>query len=362
MRDLEENTPPETRLFSVFRAVSLAALTALAMYLCWRMTAPFLNAFTWAFALTVASAPLRGYFFARMPRVPATLLIMTIVILVVAVPVALVSRQLFQESLRAQQFLQRSIGNGDWRAALAGHHWIAALWTWADQQLDLSQIGQQLAAAMARLVAPAVARSVGVISQAGVALLAFFFFLRDQDHALAGIRRLLPLSAPEIDYLFSRVSSAVRATIYGRVFVGIVQGFLGGVMFAFIGLPAPIFWGAVMAFLSILPVLGAFVVWVPAALFLLAQGHWIRVVILSIWCVVVVHQADNVLYPALVGARLGLHALVLFIAFVGGLMVFGPTGLILGPCIVAVGMGLAEIWQARSTGTPLESRYLSAHR
>ena len=94
----------------------------------------------------------------------------------------------------------------------------------ADQQLDLSQIGQELASAIARSIAPAVARSVGVISQAGAALLAFFFFVRDQEIALTTIRRLLPLQASEIDLLFTRVSSAVQSAIYGRLFIGPFAG------------------------------------------------------------------------------------------------------------------------------------------
>jgi len=127
-----------------------------------------------------------------------------------------------------------------------------------------------------------------------------------------------------------------------------VQGFLGGVIFAAVGLPAPVLWGAVMSFFSTLPVLGAFVVWVPGCAFLLANGQWIRALIVLVWGLAIIHPADNILYPALVGARLGLHPLVLFVAFVGGLIAFGPSGLILGPCIVAFAAGMAEVWQARS--------------
>jgi predicted PurR-regulated permease PerM len=107
-----------------------------------------------------------------------------------------------------------------------------------------------------------------------------------------------------------------------------------------------------MSLLSILPVLGAFVVWVPASVFLLVGGHWIRAVIVAVWGLAVIHPVDNVLYPVLVGARLGMHPLVLFVAFVGGLIAFGPAGLILGPCIIAAAVGIVKVWEARQCRQP----------
>ena len=344
----EKKAPQEDITLRVLRSVVLTVLTALVIYLCWKLVAPFLNAFTWGLTLAVACGPLRKRLFSRLPRLPATLLIMAFVIAVIAVPVTFVSRQLLQESLKAQTLLQQSVQTDDWRSAIAENRWFGPIWTWADQQLDLSQMAQELAGAIARSIAPAVARSVGVISQAGAALLAFFFFLRDQEIALATIRRLLPLEASETDLLFTRVSSAVQSAIYGRLFIGFLQGLLGGIIFALVGLPAPVFWGAVMSLLSTLPVLGAFMVWVPAGAFLLVEGHWIRALIVLVWGLAVIHPVDNLLYPVLVGARMGLHPLVLFVAFVGGLIAFGPAGLILGPCIIALAVGIGEVWKSRA--------------
>lgn len=99
---------------------------------------------------------------------------------------------------------------------------------------------------------------------------------------------------------------------------------------------------------------GAFLIWAPAAVFLLAQGHWVRAVVVIAWGIMVIHPVDNVLYPIVVGAKLGLHPLLLFIAFVGGLITFGAPGLILGPAVVALTMGLGEIWTRRSTWSVTE--------
>ncbi len=338
----------EDRFVHVFRALALAVFTVIAIYLCWLMAAPFFSSFTWAFALAVAFSPVRKWLSSRMSGRTATLLIIASLIVAVTLPGALIARQLLNECLKAQQLLQQSLEGGGWQGALAARPWIGNVLDWAGNQLDLAQMGQQLAGTMARSIAPALAHSVGLISQAGVTLLALFFFLQDEKILLAGVRSLLPLSAGETDALVARVSATVRATVFGRLLIGAIQGVLGGLIFALVGLPAALFWGAVMMLLSMLPVFGAFLIWVPASLFLIAQGHWIRGVIVVVWGFAIIHPVDNLLYPVLVSGRVGLHPLVLFVAFVGGLVVFGPAGLIIGPCLIALAAGLAEIWRARS--------------
>ena len=129
-----------------------------------------------------------------------------------------------------------------------------------------------------------------------------------------------------------------------------MQGVLGGLIFWWLGLPAPILWGAVMALLAIVPVLGAFVVWLPVAIFLAASGQWGQAVILALWGTVVVGLIDNLLYPILVGKRLRLRTVPVFFAIVGGLAVFGAAGVILGPVILALTDAILEIWRRRTAG------------
>ena len=119
-------------------------------------------------------------------------------------------------------------------------------------------------------------------------------------------------------------------------------------MFWWLGLPAPLLWGVVMALLAVVPVLGAFVVWIPAALFLAMEGSWGKALILTVWGAVVVGTIDNLLRPFLVGKRLKLHTILAFISVVGGLILFGPAGLILGPVALTVTTVLLEIWRSRT--------------
>jgi len=128
-------------------------------------------------------------------------------------------------------------------------------------------------------------------------------------------------------------------------------------MFWWLGLGAPLLWGVIMALLSVVPVLGAFIIWIPMAAFLAIEGSWGRALILALWGMLVIGTVDNLLRPYLVGNRLKLHTILAFMAFVGGLIVFGPAGMILGPVTLTVTLVLLDVWSGRiKSGTPARSK------
>ena len=114
-------------------------------------------------------------------------------------------------------------------------------------------------------------------------------------------------------------------------------------MFTWLGFPAPIFWGSMMAVLSIFPVIGAFVVWLPAAITFALQGDWRHALVLIGWGMLIIHPVDNILGPMLVGSTLRFHTLLMFFSIIGGLAAFGASGVVLGPVTVAVAAGLIEL-------------------
>ena len=114
-----------------------------------------------------------------------------------------------------------------------------------------------------------------------------------------------------------RINDTIHATVYGTLSVSAIQGLLGGLMFWGLELPAPLLWGVVMAILAVVPMLGAFIVWIPAALFLAMEGSWGRALILTLWGILVVGTVDNLLRPILVSNRLKLHTVLAFISIVG---------------------------------------------
>jgi predicted PurR-regulated permease PerM len=118
-------------------------------------------------------------------------------------------------------------------------------------------------------------------------------------------------------------------------------------MFWWLGLPSPVLWGVVMGMLAIVPILGAFIVWMPAAVYLVLSGDVGKAVILTVWGAVVIGFIDNLLYPLFVGRRAHLHTVPVFIAIMGGLALFGSAGMIVGPVILVVTVGLMHAWRSR---------------
>ena len=184
--------------------------------------------------------------------------------------------------------------------------------------------------------------------QVTVALFALFFLFRDQDAVLKTVRSYMPMSDGETTYFFEELRRMTHATIFGNVVVALVQGALGGLMFALLGIPAALLWAVAMALLSLVPNAGAFLIWLPAAVFLAVQGAWGKAIFLTAWGVLVVGTIDNLLYPMLVGKDTRVHTLAVFFSVVGGLLVFGAAGLVLGPTVLAGTLALVNVLKRRT--------------
>ena len=157
----------------------------------------------------------------------------------------------------------------------------------------------------------------------------------------------LPLTRVETQEVFEVAGDTIHATVWGTLAVGLIQGTLGGLVFWWLDLPAPLLWGAVMALLSVLPVLGAAIVWMPAAAYFALQGQWPGALFLAAFGTIVIGLIDNLIYPLIVKDRLHLHAVPVFVSIIGGLVVFGAAGIVLGPLLLAVTDALVKIWRRR---------------
>ena len=176
-----------------------------------------------------------------------------------------------------------------------------------------------------------------------------FYFLRDRRLVVGWLNEISPLSTADTGCLFKRIVDTVQATLYGTFAVAVIQGALGGLIFWWLELPAPLVWGLVMGVLAIVPVLGAFIVWIPVAVLFALEGNWSSALLLTVWGTLVIGAIDNFLYPVLVGDRLKLHTVPSFIAIIGGIILFGPSGLLLGPVAVATTIVLLEVWRVQVT-------------
>jgi predicted PurR-regulated permease PerM len=177
-----------------------------------------------------------------------------------------------------------------------------------------------------------------------VMLYAMFFFLKDGPAVLNRILYYMPLSPEAENRLVERFVSVTRATIKGTLVIGVVQGALAGAAFAVAGIKGAAFWATVMAVLSILPGIGIALVWVPAAIYLVVIGKTAAAVALALWCGLVAGTVDNLLRPRLVGRDTQMPDLLILLATLGGLVLFGAVGIVVGPIVAALFLTIWDIY------------------
>lgn len=332
--------------------IVLFIVTSIAIVICYLIARPFLPTLAWALALTIVAHPMHKLIqrWVKNKSLAAVLTVLVVAILVVA-PAIFAMKRIAIEAAHGWQLIQAEIASGRWQAVLESNSRLARIANWVIAQVNLPSTADRIASFITERSSAYLKGSILIVAELLITFFFLFYFLRDKESVLKTIRSLTPLSAIETDYVFMRVSDTVYATVYGTLAVAVIQGFLGGLMFWFLGLPAPLLWGTVMALLSIVPMLGTFVIWLPVAAFLALEGNWGRALILAIWGFAVISLIDNLLYPLLVGKRLSLHTVPVFISIIGGISLFGASGLILGPVTLAVTMALLEVWKQRGDET-----------
>lgn len=169
-----------------------------------------------------------------------------------------------------------------------------------------------------------------------VTLYVLFFFVRDGDRLVEVVVRALPLGDPRERRLLTKFAAVTRATVKGTFVIAAVQGTIGGIAFAVLGLGSPVLWGAVMALFSLLPAVGGAIVWIPAALYLLATGAWVKALILAGIGAGIMGTVDNALRPVLVGRDAGMPDYMILLSTLGGLATFGFSGLVIGPVVAGL--------------------------
>jgi predicted PurR-regulated permease PerM len=179
-----------------------------------------------------------------------------------------------------------------------------------------------------------------------VMLYAMFFFFKDGHKILERIFYYLPLNDEDETRMLARFTSITRATVKGTLVIGIIQGALAGIAFWVAGIEGAALWGTIMTILSIIPGIGAALVWVPAVIILFVTGQSLTATLLAAWCAAVVGTVDNFLRPMLVGRDAKMPDLLILIGTLGGLFLFGPMGFIVGPIVCGLFLTVWDIYGA----------------
>jgi predicted PurR-regulated permease PerM len=186
--------------------------------------------------------------------------------------------------------------------------------------------------------------AVNFLFMAFALLYTMFFFLMDGDKLIYKILYYLPMDDDDEQRMLKKFTSVTRATLKGTAVIGLLQGTLAGMAFWVVGIPSSVFWGTIMAVLSIIPGIGTALVWVPAVIILAAGGNYVKAGGLCLFCALVVGSIDNLLRPVLVGKDTQMHELMIFFGTLGGIIMFGVMGMIIGPIVAALFVTIWEIY------------------
>ena len=332
-------------------------LVAVSLAFAWILL-PFYSAVLWAVILALVFSPVERWFNNRLPNQPnlATFLTLLSIVGIVLVPVAFTGASIVSEATT----LYENIQSGDIKLGSFLQRFLDALPTWAtnflahfgvtdvaDMQariISLLAEGSQFFATQAVLVGQGTAN---VLLGTSIMLYLLYFFLRDGGKLSQKIIHAVPLADEYKDALFHKIAVVVRAMVKGTILVAILQGFLGGLIFWALGIHAPVLWGVVMAFLSLLPAVGASIVWFPVAVYLVATGAFGKGLILMAFGAGVIGLVDNLLRPYLVGKDTALPDYIVLISTLGGIALLGLNGLVVGPLIAAL---FIAVWDIAARG------------
>ncbi|MFB0508668.1 MAG: AI-2E family transporter [Thermodesulfobacteriota bacterium] len=351
-----------------FASMLIIGLIVLSFYLFYVVFSPFLVPIVWATILTIVFYPVYRRLNHRLKgRKSLCALVMTIlIVLLIVLPSTYILSMLANEAINAYVFFERGLETGRFQSILElkDHPIIQGLWERLNQHIDLSELdlNSLLLENLRRISRFAINQTSRIIKGFSSIIINFclvvislYYLFKDGDQLLRKIRQAIPLPSQDRNLLFERLGEMIYATLYGGILVALLQGFLGGFAFWFLGLSAPIFWGTVMVFLSFLPIVGPVLVWGPVVVYFFFQGSFLKGIILLIWGGAVVGLSDNFLRPMLISKRTKLHTILLFFGVLGGIKAFGLLGLMVGPLVVTICVTILDIYSER-TAQPTPAR------
>jgi predicted PurR-regulated permease PerM len=333
------------------RWIALMLATGIALYLCWQMLQPFVQVLAWAAVLVILFYPVHRRLLARTKR-PGTsaLLSCLLVVVTILLPITLVTLALIHELSGFSESLKANLSSLlDPNSPVTGR-----FLRWLGQYVDIEQLRSQdflaerlkgMGGAIAGRTLGFVGGVVGVVIEIFFVIFTMYYLFRDGNRIVNALPEMLPLERAHSEKIFARTREVISASVYGVLVIATIQGTLGGLAFWILGLPSPLVWAVVMTLLSMIPMAGAFIVWVPAAIFLVISGFWIKALILTAWGALVIGTVDNFLRPKLVGEKTKLHELFIFFSVLGGLKVFGILGIVLGPVVLAITLALLDVYR-----------------
>jgi predicted PurR-regulated permease PerM len=331
---------------------------------CYLMLQPYLNAIILALLLSTLLHPVNEKIeqWVKGRKNLAALLSCVLLVLVVVLPLMFMTIALIQQGFQAGTAIYNWVASGKYNDLL-DHPWSQRFITLGDKylpeiqklfpdlDLETMRLDKTLLNLSSWLTANLLSQGrsffgnfAAIIVQFFLMIFAFFFIIRDREKIFKGILHLIPLSSSHERKIIDKVTAVSRSVLLGTLVTALAQGTAGGIAFHIAGLPG-LFWGAVMAFTSLIPVIGTWLIWVPAAIFLFLSGRWGYGIFMVLWCGILVSSIDNFIRPMFMKESGGGGSMLLiFFSILGGLHLFGFIGLLYGPLIVGLTLVLLYIY------------------
>lgn len=336
-----------------FYFVVLLFLVLALGYLSYLILKPFLSAIMWAIVLTVVFYPLYNYIQKRLRWKPlASLVTLVIILLVILGPFSYFLFVLTQEIIAMVGKIEK--GTLDPLGTIMRHPYINAI---LNKALSLFSVSEaQFQEALIETISQVGKASTnflksGLGNMASAALdfifmiFSVFFLLEDGPRFVEKLGDYMPFSKRQRDKILTQTKDIVVSTIYGGVTVAVVQGLIGGIALAALKVPSPVVWGAAMFIASFIPLVGTFIIWGPAALYLFLQGSFLKALVLILVGIFGISAADNVLRPLIIRGKMRMPILAIFFSILGGIKLFGLIGFIMGPLVLALFVSVFEIFR-----------------
>ena len=337
-------------------SVLLYFILAVFFYLFYRIIIPFFIPICWAAVFAIILFPIYERLQRRIESKSLCSLLMCLFVVVVIIgPIAYLFVALVNEAADAVTKVNEMFKSGRLQEIFSINlPWVEAAKERLSQYYDLSkvdldQIAKDAMNHISRIIFDQtswlIANGTKTVFYFILTIFTTYYFFKDGERIVARVKRLMPFPSVRVHDTFGQLRDVIQATMYGGVVVALVQGILGGILFALFGLSSPVFWGAIMAFLSVIPFLGAFVIYIPAGIILLLGGSIVKGLLVIAIGTIVISQIDNVIRPYLISGRTQMHPLMLFFSIMGGIALFGILGVVIGPLIAAVFVTLLRILQ-----------------
>lgn len=343
--------PKQSRVFFI-------VLLLLFLYFSWTVIAPFAIYLVAGTFVAILALPIDKFWERLVPNTGAALLTMTSILLIIGLPLVLLGASMAHDAQQLASAIDPSNPNseldhladralnsslsanvlhriyGQENVTIKVHQAVTGLKNFTHD--ELRQFGNKV---------------ISGIPDYFIALTLILFtvyYVLTQDYRLvAYIRRAAPLPTWQVDYILHEAHQGLNAVFIGQMLTAVIQGVLGGIGLALTGVPNPVLWGAVMMVLGLMPVVGTFLVWIPAGLWLIVNGHPIGGVFEILWGgLIVMVLVDNFIRPKLIGSRADIHPMFVLLGVLGGAAAFGFIGLFLGPLLLGVTISILKVWEA----------------